>query len=265
MVRTVQFAAYQPTEVQPNTWEPLLAYIYNSGAEGAVEQDARKQLDTRREQVRALHKPALTAVPEGAQVTATPVLPGFQFNPPSQTLLFYEDWQRFEFKLRATSAPLYQAANGEITFSVEGLIVGEIPLSVYVGAAQPAAELAHTAGRAFQAVFCSYSRRDLRIVERVESAYKALGLSFLRDMITLRSGEAWNEGLRGMIEQADIFQLFWSHHAAGSDHVRMEWEHALSLRRAGAFIRPVYWENPMPPAPPVLGHLHFAYAPNLGG
>ncbi len=65
-----------------------------------------------------------------------------------------------------------------------------------------------------------------------------------------------------MIREADVFQLFWSRNSMGSTNVRQEWEYALSLHRPN-FVRPTYWEFPMPrdPAnglpPPALSALHF--------
>jgi hypothetical protein len=65
-----------------------------------------------------------------------------------------------------------------------------------------------------------------------------------------------------MIEEADVFQLFWSRHAMESPYVRGEYEHALSLHRPN-FVRPTYWEEPLPsdPArnlpPESLLRLHF--------
>jgi hypothetical protein len=95
------------------------------------------------------------------------------------------------------------------------------------------------------------------------NAYKALGFDFLRDRDTLRPGEDWNATLRQMIDRADIFQLFWSEHSARSAYCKQEWEYALqqSKSKSGAFIRPVYWEQPLVPPPPELANLHFAYVP----
>src|SRR5690606_29235346 len=96
----------------------------------------------------------------------------------------------------------------------------------------------------YKAIFCSYSRDDKAIIDRVERAYKALGFDFLRDVHTIKSGQDWNEELYEMIETADIFQLFWSSSAASSEWVEKEWRYALSLERDERnFIRPVYWED----------------------
>ena len=149
--------------------------------------------------------------------------------------------------------------------SPEGVIVADLPISVFVTAQPAAASTAPSSASAdpYDAIFCSYSHKDTAIVERVERAYKALGMDYLRDVTTLRSGETWNPRLLELIEEADIFQLFWSNASAASRYVEQEWAHALSLGRGGAFIRPVYWEQPMPKAPDALGHLHFHFDPAL--
>ena len=67
----------------------------------------------------------------------------------------------------------------------------------------------------------------------------------MTDQRDLRSGETWSPRLLELIDQADVFQLFWSTAAMRSAHVRCEWEHALSLGRS-AFVRPTYWEDPLP-------------------
>jgi hypothetical protein len=74
----------------------------------------------------------------------------------------------------------------------------------------------------------------------------------------------WNADLLSMIDNAEIFQLFWSPNAATSTYVRQEWERALERAKAQklvGFIRPVYWEKPLVQPPPQLADLHFAYVP----
>jgi hypothetical protein len=264
-VQTVMFSGYYPKEVLPEEWEPLHAYIYRALASTAVEEDAGKQLGSRVQEFRGVSAPAHVEVPEGAFVTATPQMDGFQFNPPSATVGFYKDWHRFDFEVRAKGAPLNQAANGLLTFSVEGIIVADVPLSIYVTEKLSAASgQTNATAKAYQAIFCSYSHQDQQIVARAERAYKALGLDYLRDVLSLKSGQDWSEELLRLIDHADIFQLFWSHAAAESDHVRSEWEYALQVAGWKAnFIRPVYWEDPKPMIPSELKHLHFAYQPDL--
>jgi hypothetical protein len=111
---------------------------------------------------------------------------------------------------------------------------------------------------AYRTIFVSYSHKDSCIVEQLERAYRALGDTYLRDVNMLRSGEEWNPALLARIPHADIFQLCWSLAARQSPYVEQEWRHAVKLDRPN-FIRPMYWEKPMPDPPPELQHLHFTH------
>ena len=92
-----------------------------------------------------------------------------------------------------------------------------------------------------------------------------LHAGILRDVESIRSGEVWSDALKTLIDQADIFQLFWSSNSCTSQHVKSDWDYALTLEPTRAsFIRPVYWEQPLPPVPDVLDKLNFAYEPELG-
>lgn len=274
----VQFSAYFPREIAPGRWYPLTAYLFKSFAAEQVLADAQSTLGAWLSTVRRVISNVRRTLPEGTIITATPHMEGIQFNPPAITLGFYEDWHRLNFRLRTNDAPLYQSVNGRLTFTVEGVIVAEIPLSVYItdetggtasssgdsGGSHSGDRMQTVSQKLYKSIFCSYSRDDKAIVERVERVYKALGFDFLRDVVSLKSGEDWNDKLYDLIEQADIFQLFWSKTAAESEFVEREWRHALSLDRDETnFIRPVYWAEPMPPVPTELGGIHFAYEPTL--
>lgn len=259
----VQFSAYYPKTIKPDDWQPFHAYVFRDTVASAVVADAFKALGDKQAGFSAVTTPARVAVNEGAEIVARPSMPGFQFNPLTVTMGFYDDWARFDFKLRAKDAPLHQFAVGSITFTVEGLIVADVPLSIYVGDGT-SSEINNAVVKMYQTIFCSYSHKDMQIVERVERAYKALGLDYLRDIQALKSGQEWDEQLLKLIDRADIFQLFWSQAAAASPYVEKEWRYALQYENARAgFIRPVWWKEPMPPVPKELERIHFAYEPGL--
>ena len=130
----VQFSAYYPPEAVSDVWYPLRAYVFRASAADAISADAARELGGLLSAFRKVVRTALGNVTTGALITATPELPGFQFNPPSAQIGFYEDWHRFDFKLRATAAAADQASNGRITFTVEGVIVADVPISIFVGA-----------------------------------------------------------------------------------------------------------------------------------
>jgi hypothetical protein len=118
----------------------------------------------------------------------------------------------------------------------------------------------------YRKIFVSYSRRDLAVVNSISTVASAFGDTYILDVNFLRSGERWNDRIYQAISEADIFQLFWSSHSMRSDFVRQEWEHALRLGRPD-FIRPVYWEDPLPQdpvgglPPDALRRIHFARLP----
>ena len=82
----------------------------------------------------------------------------------------------------------------------------------------------------------------------MEAYARTMGDEYLRDVTTLRAGEQWNDRLLELVRTADVFQLFWSRNSMRSPWVRQEWEYALSLGRPH-FVRPTYWELPLPEAP----------------
>jgi hypothetical protein len=105
-------------------------------------------------------------------------------------------------------------------------------------------------------IFLSYSHRDAAIAETIEDTLRAVGLVPLRNLKELRAGEPWGDQVQRLIEEADLFVLLWSSNLRNSPFAETEWKHALSLDRE-RFIRPVYYEEPFPPPPPELMHLHF--------
>ena len=112
----------------------------------------------------------------------------------------------------------------------------------------------------FTSIFASYAHDNAAVVDRLSRAYRAIGNRFLCDVDSLRSGVQWQQELLRLVEQADVFQLFWSQAAKRSRHVEEEWRHALKQARP-AFIRPVLWQVPMPEPPPDLAAIHFQYYP----
>ncbi len=134
---------------------------------------------------------------------------------------------------------------------LELILIAEVPLTIEIDRdAVTGADQAQVAvnGHAYRKIFASYSHKDLDIVRQFEEFTRAFGDEFIRDWTHLRSGQSWSEELKRMIDDANVFQLFWSNNSIESDFVRQEWQHALGLKRQ-EFIRPVYWEEPMPQRP----------------
>ncbi|MFN8379106.1 MAG: hypothetical protein U0452_10595 [Anaerolineae bacterium] len=83
-----RFSTYYPKEVAPRTWTPLIAYVFRISAADAVAADAADALKDRLSEFRPVSGEATVPLEEGVLITATPNLPGFQFNPPSASVAF---------------------------------------------------------------------------------------------------------------------------------------------------------------------------------
>ncbi len=274
----VQFTVYRPGVVRPAEWNPLLAFAHlaepRPGETGPsplerVEQQATAVLGSRAREYPRVTQDSAYAVPREGEITFRPRVPGLEFNPPGRTFLWQEDVQREEFRFRAGPELDGSTARGRLTVFLGSLIVADIPLAIRVDHAfRPAAPPRHEVARArpYRKIFASYSHQDSGIVEEVERYSRSMGDRYLRDLNDLRGGEVWDDRLKELIEESDVFQLFWSRHSMRSDFVRQEWEHALSLRRPN-FLRPTFWEDPFPESedkslpPPVLRRLHFERLP----
>ncbi len=263
----VRFTAYHPKEIKPQTWYALLAYAHVPEAFDAVQEDSRTRLGAAAASYGKGKGEATTVIKRGAEITVVPELPGCRFNPERASFTWLKDWHRAEFEVRAEpEQPGYaegQAVNGRVAFYVGPVLVGEVKIWAHVSetaeeqrAGQPAASVT---ADAYRKIFVSYAHQDAKIVDALELAYEALGDIYLRDVHALRAGETWNPALLRMIEQADIFQLCWSTAAKRSTYVKQEWGHALKQRRPAPFVRPTYWELPMPTPPAELKDIHFAY------
>jgi hypothetical protein len=262
----VRFLALHPARIAAEGWSPFWSYAFKPSESSEVFEDADLQGGD--------HGPltfssatAKERIPSGVVLVARPEGEGLRFDPPQQSARWRGRWRRFDFRV-AVEAVRPVRLQGRVTFSAEGLLIAEVPFELLIGdPAEHAPSTRSPSVKPYDAIFPSYSHRDKQIVERFERVYRALGLEYLRDVTTLRSGQKWQPELGRLIEQADIFQLFWSSSAATSEYVTKEWQAALRLiqekRKPETFIRPVYWEEPMPAPPSALGGTHFAYEPSL--
>jgi hypothetical protein len=298
--QNVQFTVYRPPLITPGIWYSMLAFAHLAERRPDARPDEPDPLDRVRElaaqslgdQASAYEGPRAEsrgAVPRESELTFVPYAKDIDFNPPSQTFEWQEDVHQQNFRLRAKSGAPGRVV-GRMTVYLGAFILADVDLVFRIdqaAAAPPyprpvAATLVDTTlgtvgstrlpndrlvpvtGRGYRKVFPSYSHKDLAIVKQAEAYGAALGDIYLRDRTTLHSGEDWNERLLTLIEEADVFQLFWSWNSMASDYVRREWEHALHLaRNRESFIRPTYWQVPMPTSvnpklpPDDLRRLHF--------
>jgi len=243
-------------KVVTNEAQTLRAYFYPSSQEHEIVADAEA---LRRESAgaRAFGASQGIAVPKGTRISVRLHLPGAECNPSSHEFTWKGSWEKTDFEVRVSSAD--GTAEGVVSWFAGLVCIGQVYFTVdyWVKRADAQTQRALALVPGYESVFVSYSTKDAVIVDWLESSYTALGMQYLRDVKTLRSGETWDRRLLELIKGADLFQLCWSTNAKASPYVSDEWRFALGLNKPH-FIRPCYWEDPMPEPPAELKRLHFA-------
>ncbi|MET0389289.1 MAG: TIR domain-containing protein [Polyangiales bacterium] len=269
----LRFSVYRPRALRPDRWARLLAFAHRSeklpdapddelDPSAQAEQQAQAILGRDLSDYRKLGEDAASSVPFEARLEFVPDVPGVEFEPPSASFRWLGEIHRAEFRMRAGPELAGRVARGELRVMFGAIVLAEITLSLRVEHTAETQSGSHVreSARTYRKIFASYSHADAEIVEQFRELGQVLGDRYLIDVHELRAGERWSEALERLIREADVFQLFWSWNSLGSQFVRREWEHALSLGRAN-FLRPTYWEQPFPERDglptPELRRLHF--------
>lgn len=269
LLEPLRFTAYHPQEVAVESWNTLLVYAYVESALQAVYQDVNLLL---REMGNGVHRSsgslangAPPLLPPGTNITVVPECRGVLFNPRRVTLQWSEDWHRaiFRFSARREMAGLSRA--GRINVFAGPLLVGTLRMAMIFDEQERIDPLmiedAAITVKPYRSIYTSYSYYDRNVMHASQEMYRVLGLNALLKVDQLRSNQVLSETVRAGIEQAEVFQLFWSQQAAKSAFVRQEWEYALQLNRGEGFMRPVYWEVPLVRPPATLTPFYFSYLP----
>lgn len=137
--------------------------------------------------------------------------------------------------------------------------IAKMSFLVRVGRAASLVQPIPSTTTAHRKAFASYASEDraavLSRVQGMQAAYE--GLDVFVDVMSLRSGQSWEPELVKHISEADVFYLFWCHHAKASEWVSKEWHLALQARGL-EFIDPVPLEAPdKAPPPQELAAKHF--------
>jgi hypothetical protein len=273
----IQFTVYRPNVLRPGEWKTMLAFMHLAHRRP----DAPRGEPSPVERVQTLARQALgkqaslydhdraeahSGVPRESEITLVPVAAGLEFRPERRTFLWIDDVHQEQFTVRARPEADGTIAHGRLSAFLGVMLLAEVDISIRVDSGHPADQsdvpAQASSANLYRRVFASYSRKDAEIVRQFELFVQSLGDVYLRDVHDIKPGMDWRTRLRELIQDADVFQLFWSNNAMHSSHVRAEWEYALSLNRPG-FVRPTYWEDPFPESeaeglpPEDLRRLHF--------
>jgi hypothetical protein len=283
----VQFTAFHPKEAAPEQWYTLLVYAHLEAVLSRVQGDAAKFSAEMGGDARKVASRQKVQLARGTELRIVPEGDGLEFKPAFTVIKWDEDFERAAFRFRASADLLDQPANGDILIYTGPVEIARIRFSTFVAAAaepeaeQPAsasttapdnplarAKVTHSSAQMYSRIFISYSRADAEFANAYRLAQLAAGHDVFLDTESIRTGENWQAALAKAIDNADIFQLFWSESSAASPNVRDEWDYALKHKcsddQCAGFIRPVYWHKPMPAPPKALEHLNFRYVPLTG-
>jgi hypothetical protein len=259
----LRFTAFHPKEVAVETWNSLLVYTYIESAQESIYQDVNLLLRETEIGAGVVNK-VNPLLPHGTNITIVPECRGVLFNPRRVTLQWSEDWHRSIFRFSARRDLAGLSRNGRINIFAGPLLVGTLRMAMLFEEQEridPLIEDAAISTKPYQGIFVSYSHHDKVVMQACQDMYRTLGFDPLLQIDQMRSWQELNASVRAGIEQAEVFQLFWSEHAAKSEYVRQEWEYALSLNRGESFMRPVYWEVPLVKPPDTLAPFYFSYLP----
>ncbi len=268
----VSFTVYRPRFLSPEKWADLLVFAHKTDPVvdpdlGPI--DPNEVVEARARAHFGGNVPprarvdSTSGLSRGAHLRIVPDLPGIQCNPAEAELDWWEPVHEVSFRLRADASLVGSTVRGAVRIWFGPILIGEVSLAINVRAGGAADDQSIT-DRApmYNKIFPSYSHLDLPIVAIFEDFARALGVGFTRDVIALRAGELWQPRLLELIQEADVFLLFWSSNSMRSPYCQQEWEHALTLRRP-AFIKPLFWEDPLPEdmtlglPPAALREIHF--------
>jgi hypothetical protein len=256
----VFFTAIHPKEGTVAHWHRLLVYAHVHSMLEEVRRNAQQFTDEIGipKEVRVVAREKLA---RGTEVTILPRCERITFEPEQIKFKWMEEYQRVVFRFRADPSLADDAASGEILIFVGPVIIGTLKFAMLFSSAEilsPTTHEEHSKMYRKDKIFVSYSHRDVDIVLEFKEVHKATGFDVLIDRDELRSGQEWDRELMQMIDRADIFQLFWSENSKKSKYCKKEWKQALQCKREG-FIRPIYWQKPLPAPPRELSKYHFQY------
>jgi hypothetical protein len=273
----VQFTVACPAQLRATRWESMLVFGHRSGpyastTGAAVDPHAEIQERVARffgseaAGVVSGLVDAASGVPRGAGLVVVPDLPDVECSPAHVSMRWTGELEEASFLLRAGAHREGSSLGGWVRVFCGPLMIAEAAVEfAVVGNATAPAPLREQVTIPYRRIFPCFSPEDIELVSSVAAVAAALGDRFATGVLADRPDDAPDGWLLPLIEEADVFQLFWSSNSMKSSSCRRQWEAAVATDRAG-FIRPLYWEHPFPRAPglppPSLEGLRFIRVPS---
>jgi hypothetical protein len=252
-------AAY-PEALIPGEWRTVEIFIYLNAFREVVQREVEKLHFREEVDYGAASSQFPRSLPEGCPITVSLSSETIRTNPSELTIRWLEPFNRLPFRISPSKdSEEGTAATLDVDILADGVLVASMALPIAVTSGRAGVSAQVSDAQWYEDIFASYARQDLDLVRHFKERYAALGLYMFIDLDDLRSGAMWRPALFERIDRSDLFQLFWSEPASKSEYVTMEWQHALKISavKGRRFIRPVYWDIPMPGVPEQLTEINF--------
>ncbi|MCA9055534.1 MAG: Hsp70 family protein, partial [Planctomycetaceae bacterium] len=255
-VDCVHFSMTSPTTVQRGTTFILDVWAHL--------EDQRTEVLERAQQAQGggevlMQSKGPVSVARGTVLSVRLSIDGLVVLDPEDTILWQGEIGNARFQIRVPQDMVLRECTGMAGIYADGLRIAKlyfvIPVTEQTGPTSgiPLKQERH------RRAFASYASEDLdQVLGRLQGMQKTCPtLELFLDVLSLRSGQDWEEVLYREISCSDVFYLFWSNYARDSKWVAREWQCALD-RRGIDFIDPVPLVDPkVVPPPPELAAKHF--------
>lgn len=254
-------AAY-PECISSQAWSTVDVFVYLSEFQKLVRQETERLQHRENVDYSGASTVLPKSLPEGCPIRIVVNSCSLRANPSEVAFAWYEPYNRMSFRIcPIDKGRVDYPATLDVDVFADDLLVASmrLPIMVRSHSARNTSRSATSDTQWYEMIFASYAREDFEIVKHLKERYEALGLYLFIDIEDIRAGAYWKSLLFDRIDSSDLFQLFWSTSAQRSKFVRAEYEHALRAQevKGGRFIRPIYWEDPIPPIPVTLNELSF--------
>jgi Leucine Rich Repeat (LRR) protein len=176
------------------------------------------------------------AVASGAILSVLVEIPSLRVADPIDTMTWEGEPVNSSFIVETPSDAALGEHSGRAIISAYGLPLAKVSFSLTVQASAIGPDEIRKSLKALErkhrSAFASYSSLDRdEVFGRIQGMKKVLPeLDIFLDVLSLRSGQDWDQQLRLRIPEKDVFFLFWSLNASKSKEVDKEWRLALETR-----------------------------------
>ena len=248
--QTVDFMLTAPLAVAPGVPFEMFVWAHEPQERANVLARAREELHVRDLLTRSKGS---FQVASGTVLSVRLVIPGASIDEAEDSMVWEGESTYASFVVTLPEASAETKWAGSAQIYAGGVRVARISFVLTASGAEEISSMR------YRKAFASYASDDRdAVLGRIQGIHKvAPEMEIFLDVLSLRSGQNWEQELWRVIPASDIFYLFWSSHARTSEWVEKEWRCALR-ERGIEFIDPIPLESPREsPPPPELRALHF--------